>query len=357
MYSCHNSLYLQTYLVQLDQAVNYGIYGQAGRRVYVQFLGYVATVRHDGIHGDEHVLGNLLVGKALHHLHNNLLLTIGQAVGGFCTGSGNRLFIGLLGTAQAHLVLQTVHALGKEVVLQTAMAEHVLLHHVDVHQHLVEQLHIALGRIVLDEDVLQFRRTLLDTAVVVLMAVAEDMETMLRVGQASCQQLLHIGMHVVVFIVHVARHLGGILVIEFKYQHGNLVAGHPYGLQQLALYGRQTEVYEIGVRLLQVLHQSVYVHVIHQFADLHMVATPDEVHDSQERGHIHTTLPAHGLYAGIAKAECQSEAADHLQHAVVVAYQFTHGGGCSVLVGHNCIISKARLAGNYVYVFLAQSYK
>ena len=77
-----------------------------------------------------------------------------------------------------------------------------------------------------------------------------------RCRQPAFQYSLHIDEHLVVLILHVVPNLFHILIEEFQYQHPHIIAtGQVQCLNQFPADGGKVEIQEIGVGILQILHQ------------------------------------------------------------------------------------------------------
>lgn len=62
-------------LSQIYQMIYYGIYGETGGAVYLQFACYVAAMGHHGMYGKKKSVGDFFVGHAFHHKCNYLFLS------------------------------------------------------------------------------------------------------------------------------------------------------------------------------------------------------------------------------------------------------------------------------------------
>jgi hypothetical protein len=76
----NSQIHLNRNLVQINQPVYQGIDGKGSRTVNLKLTADIAPVRHHRIHGYKQRIGNLLVAKALGHLHHNILLAVAKVV-------------------------------------------------------------------------------------------------------------------------------------------------------------------------------------------------------------------------------------------------------------------------------------
>ena len=161
----------------------------------------------------------------------------------------------------------------------------------------------------------------------------------------ALQQVLHEGMHMRILVLHVTGYLCSILIIEFEYQHGNLVRGRAvYSLQKFPTDIRQTEINEISVRVFQITHQAGQVNLLHHLVDVRMSCILHIVHNRQEGRHVHTCSLTGLANCLISKTQGDAKTTQHLQHAVIIADDIAHRVQFMILLCH-CFI-----------VFLPQSY-
>ena len=68
----------------IDEVVCDGVNGEARKRVYLQFARNVATMRDDGVDGDEQVSRYLFVRHTLNETDDNLFLALRDGFRTFC---------------------------------------------------------------------------------------------------------------------------------------------------------------------------------------------------------------------------------------------------------------------------------
>ena len=131
------------------------------------------------------------------------------------------------------------------------------------------------------------------------------------------------------------RHLGSILVIELEYEEGYLVAGRTVeGLDEAATDVGQAEIHEEAVGVLQIADEGRQVHLLHHIIDMSARGVLYIVDHGEERGHIHPGCLAGGSHALVAKTKGDTEAAQDLQHAVIIADYVTHRVAIVILLCH-----------------------
>ncbi len=293
-------------------------------------------MRHHGIDRDEEGFGYLLVGEALHDLHDDFLLALAEGVvrrfALLLAAIGNGL-----SALQPDFMLEPVDALGKERVLHVAMAVEVFVRHENVHEHFAHERCVVVAGVVLHDDALELAEALLDAGVLLVVLFLDASEGFL--WQVPLQQRLHIGMHMVVLEGHVPLHLLCILVVEAQDEHRQAVsAGEVDGLEQLAPDARQAEIDEVAVGVLQVGDERRHIHLLRHLADAGVCGVFHIVDDRQECADIHSGIAASGLHRLVAKAELDAETAYYLQDAIVITDDVAHRVCGMIFLGHLCYL-------------------
>jgi len=187
----------------------------------------------------------------------------------------------------------------------------------DVEQHTVELVRAA-RRVILDDDVLQLAQLRIDLVVL----AAEDVD---RIGRIlfTGQQRLDVREDGLLLVGHVPLHLGGVFVEKAHDGERHVVLRAVHRLDQLAANGRQAEVEEVAVRIVEVVRKRPHRH---PGSRLRSVAARIHLHiDHGEEGRrIDLVLGAHLGDGLVAESQSDSEAAHHLQNRVSVADQIAH---------------------------------
>ena len=112
---------------------------------------------------------------------------------------------------------QSFYGWYEQLVFHQTVRIQILLAVDDVEQYGIQQV-ILFFRIILDDNVFQ----LFQFTVYVVMFVCKSSDAIMLV-QMALQQIIHVGKHFLVFILHVVAYFRYIFIIEFQYQESHIV--------------------------------------------------------------------------------------------------------------------------------------
>lgn len=216
----------------------------------LQFAGNVTPVSEHGIGGNIQVVGNLLIGHALHQRDDDILLTVGE----------HRITIWLLvdhvADAQRHivlmqLILQVSNGRNKDTVLNLRVLGEPTLTIVDIVKDGRELIVVqTIRRQIFDDDILQLVKFPVDLH----MMLRERLDVII-VGQLAPFQSLDIRENGTLLIEHVAAYGMSVLIVELHNETCHAVT-IVKGLGQTSADEGQFKVKIIGMAGLQVVEQG-----------------------------------------------------------------------------------------------------
>ena len=298
-----------------DETVRYGVDGQAGKRVNLEFADDVTAVGVDCVDRYEQLSCNLLVRHALDQTNDDFLLAFGDgflilSVANHAGDAGGHIVV-------LQLLFQDADGWNEEYFLYVAVVREPFLVVVDV----VERgCQLVVGesvvRQVLDDDVLQ----LVELACGVAVMLREDVHVVIGLVLAP-QQCLDVWEERLLFVLHVQPDIVGVLIVESHYQH-NKVVSLVQGLLELLPDGRQLEVQEIAVRGSQIVEQRLYGDFV--VGRLRGISVDEEVDHGKESIAV-DALSGTNLTDGlVTEAQPDAKGAKALQHTVIVADEVNH---------------------------------
>ena len=227
-------------VVDVDEAVEDGEYGEAGGGVDVELGGDVAAIGGHGIYGDEEFLGYLLVLHAVGHAAQYLLLPVGHAVEkgvGLVIPVRLRLHFPLL---ELQRLLQATDGRHEHAVFYLAVGAEIGVAGDDVVERGYKH-QIVLDVIMADKDILQLIELFGHTRMPY--RIVGDAELLRAL---PLQKAVDIAEDTVVFMLHMAANPGAVIVEKLQeLQHHVVDRETADGEQELAADGGKQELEEI----------------------------------------------------------------------------------------------------------------
>lgn len=213
----------------------------------------------------------------------------------------------------------------KEMILNQVVVRQVHGTGEHIHQNGVEFVVTRNGQ-VLEDDVLQLNQFLLHMVV----TGTEDPNVVLRIRRLSVQEVLHIGKHLMVLVVHVTMDLLDVFVKIRKDQvrHAFFGLRLDQGLRQPLPQLRQTVTQEKLVGRLQVVNQGRQGNLLGTELEIFLIR--QQVHHCQEGRHIHSIFLTHFSDGPIAHPQGDAKTHHHQQHGITTTNQIFHAIVCVV---------------------------
>ena len=132
------------------------------------------------------------------------------------------------------------------------------------------------------------------------------------IGKLALEQLLHVGEHSFVLVLHVAAHFLGILVEELQNEVGHIVVRLRAvdGFDEFAADAGQVEVEEIGMGAFQIIHEGGDGEVV-LLSGIGILFLADKVGHGKEGRAIYTLRLADVFHILVSESQRQPEAAHH----------------------------------------------